>query len=115
MVSSSGPTTNKASCRAVESKRNTLATTMSNGFGDGRGGKEGRRKGREGKGKGREGKGKGREGRGEAGRGEIKDAEHKMGSEGEGRRIERESRSERCTPTFESTEHCTNNNSSFQH
>ena len=68
MVSSSGPTTNKASCRAVESKRNTLTTTKRYGFGDGGGGKEGRGKGWEGWVKGREGKGKGREGRGEAGR-----------------------------------------------
>ena len=38
-----------------------------------------------------------------------------MGREGEGRRIERESLSDPCSPSFESTEHCTNNNSSFQH
>ena len=118
MVSSRGPTTNKASCRAVESKRNTLTTTKRYGFGDGGGGKKGRGKGWEGWVKGREGKGKvgrGEEKRVGKGRGEIKDAQHKMGSEGEGRRIERESLSERCSPTFESTEHCTNNNSTFQH
>ena len=113
MVSSSGPTTNKASCRAVESKWNKLTTSKRNGFGDGGGGKEGRGGWKEERGRGTVGRGE--EKWGGKGRGEIKDAEHKMGNEGEGRRIERESLSERCSPTFKSTEHCTNNNSSFQH
>ena len=69
MVSSRGPTTNKASCRAVESKRNTLTTTKRNGFGDGGGGKGGRGKGREGRGGGKEERGRGKVGRGEEKRG----------------------------------------------